>query len=273
MDEREYRAHPAINWSLLKSMRVSAKQFQHDATHPREPSSAMMLGLAIHALALEGVRALNERFAVWEGRRDPRTKAYQAFLEDAGDRTVLSVDEMRRVEAAAAALRAHPCAARHLESATATEHVVLWKDDDTGLDCKARVDLAGPRLIELKSTGDVVPRRFAATAARLGYHVQAAFYEDGLRATGHEITESPVLITVQQDAPHDVVVYAIPPDVIDQGRRIYKRLLSDLRECVEADEWPGLADGELTFNLPAWAYDEDETDEPVFTMGGVRMAI
>lgn len=273
--DRSYRDLPGINWSRLKSIRVSPLQYRHDCDHPREPSDAMLIGTAIHCLALEGPEAFAARFAVYEGRRDARTKVYQAFLADIGDRDVLKPDEANRAHGAAEAVIRHPIARRYVTAAGLDiEHAIQWTDEETGLRCKARVDIAGTRLVELKSSADVVPRRFASTAARLGYHAQMAFYEDGLRATGRDLPDSPILITVQQDPPYDVVVYDVPNDVVDQGRRVYRKLLRTLAECLETDTWPGIAGEELTYWLPAWA-DEDVLEsepEPSFTMGGLKVA-
>ena len=267
-----YEDIQAVNWSTLKSLRVSPLQYRHDLERPRDPTPAMRMGVAIHMLALEPER-FDAAYAVWDGHR--RGKAWTEFRDDHADRYILTREEYERAHAAAAAVVTHPLARRHIIRADLeTERVLTWTDPETGLPCKGRCDLAGPRLAELKSTGDLTPHRFGAMAARLGYHGQLAFYEDGLRANGFEITDSPVLIAVQQDAPHDVAVYTVPHDVVDMGRRLYRRLLRLLRDCIEADSWPGLCtDEELTLWLPPWADGDPDEAEPTFTMGGVELSI
>lgn len=274
MNEEEYRSHLAINWSLLKSLRVSPKQFQHDFySRNKKTSTAMVIGTAIHTLVLEGEREFNERFAVYDGKRDKRTKAYQGFLETSGGRSVLSLSEYERICGAAEAVRAHPAFRKHIEPTEVIEQAVFWVDDETGIECKGRCDVATTRLVELKTTGDIDVRRFAANAARLGYHGQVAFYEDGLRTTGYPVSEAPIMIVVQQDPPFDVITYMVPNEVVDMGRRLYRNLLFQLRECRESGRWPGIAEDEISLNLPAWAETEALEEEPTFTMGGVALSL
>jgi hypothetical protein len=65
------------------------------------------------------------------------------------------------------------------------EHVLIWKDPATGVECRARVDfLAGGELVVLdyKSTTDATPAAFSRQIARMGYHYQDEFYSRGVQA-------------------------------------------------------------------------------------------
>lgn len=265
----EYEDIDGIRWSRLKSMRVSPLQYRYDVEHPREETVHLRIGLAIHCLVLEP-HQWEQDFAVFRDGKARRGKAWEAFRDEHGDKTLLTMDEYERAHAAAEAVLGDPVASPYLTGG-ASEQTVTWQDQETGLPCKARVDLVGGRLVELKSTHSVIPRKFATLAAQLGYQCQLAFYLDGLRANGFAASEDPVLVVCQSEEPHDVVTYFVPEDVIDVGRVEYRRLLRRLKECQERDEWPGVADkAELTLTLPAWAYDSDEPEQPL-TIGGSVM--
>jgi hypothetical protein len=112
----------------------------------------------------------------------------------------------------------------------------------------------------LKSARDVRPFIFGTAAARLGYHLQWAYYLDGFETiTG----ERPLVreIAVESAEPHDVVVYDIPDDVIEQGRADYQALVRQLLDCEARKEWLGVAQGtEQVLTLPTWAYPQASDD-------------
>src|SRR5690606_23387193 len=141
------------------------------------------------------------------------------------------------------------------------ELALQWHDAETGTLCKGRIDWlntdSGPVLVNLKTCREVTPFAFSRQAAQLSYHVQDAYYADGYeRATGERARV--VIVTVEQAAPHDVVVYRVPDEVLDIGRDEYRRWLTVLQECQRTCRWPGIGeDAELEFSLPAWLVPDD----------------
>jgi hypothetical protein len=91
VNDAEYRALDAVNYSTLKHIRKSPKHYKHALEHPDTSTNYSMLR-AIHALVLEPF-AFDEAFVVWEGRRDKRNKDYAAFLELHAGKDVLTPDE------------------------------------------------------------------------------------------------------------------------------------------------------------------------------------
>jgi len=261
----EYRKLPGINWSALKSIGVSPLQFQFDQVNQREETSYIRVGLATHCHVLEP-DAYRDRFTCFaETRRGKAWDLVRAAADQQG-LTVLSEKESAQAVGAAAAVLANPYAAALLTGGR-REHFITWTDADTGLVCKGRVDQVGARLVELKTAARMDLRTFQAQAARLGYHAQLAFYLDGLGAAYIAPPDDPAIIAVQSTMPHDVVVYLMPPDVIEAGREEYKRLLARLKECQTRKVWPGVApDGPVRFALPAW-YGVDQGDLDL-TVGG-----
>lgn len=260
----QYEAIDAINWSLLRSMRISPKQFQHDRTNGRADTASMKLGRAVHVAVFEPQRFESE-FVVYQGAVR-RGKEWEAFRQLHEHHEIITRDEQGEAIAIRDAVFADPIARDYLRGGYA-EQSFTWQDFESKLMCKCRVDLVHEVLVELKSTNKIVPGAFASEAARLGYHGQIAFYYDGIRANGISLERDPVLISVQNEAPYDVAVYRVPPEVLMAGRIEYGRLLLRLLDCFEYNEWPGVAgDEELTFRLPEWAMSQPEKP---FTIGGV----
>lgn len=255
----DYRSWPALNISRLKEMRRSPLHYQHALANPKT-SRPMTLGTAAHTATLEPER-IGRDYAVWDrraesGRLAPRTgKVWEAFAlgATADGRQVLTEDEYKSAMDIAIAVRSDPVAAKYLE---AGEPEVTMEWDADGRPCKGRADWIThlddePVVVGLKTAQDCRHWQFSAVAARLGYAMQWAFYRDGWFAIkGSE--PRMVEIVVESTPPHAVAVYVIPEDVIDHGRAEYLELLRKLADCETRGQWPGPAETELVFALPAW---------------------
>lgn len=273
MTREEYDAIDALNWSRVKHLDKSPKEFRHQSEVERDDTVNMRIGRAIHTLLLEP-QAAEERHPIFTGAAR-RGKAWDIFCEEHPGSDPLNQTEWDRVRRSVDSVLEHPEAASHLTAITRREHTVVWTDDGTGLRCKARVDAAGSRLVELKSANsrDFHPRRWPSHAADQKYHGQIAYYSDGLEASGNPFADYPVLIVVESEGAHDVAVYDTDEEYLSAGRRLYRRLLRRYQECVERGAWPGVcASGPLRMTLPAWA-DWDEEDSTPITIGGIAMEL
>lgn len=263
----DYAASPALNISTLKELRHSPQHYRYRLAHPKK-SAPMQLGTAAHCATLEP-DAFLERFVAWtrtteSGRNAPRSgKAWDAFSADHSHLTILTADEWNEARAIADAVRADLTALKYISTGDA-EVSMTW--DMHGRTCKGRVDWlthvdGTPVLVGLKTARNASLFPFSSAAAKLGYHLQWAWYFDGYCAI-KGVEPRVVEIVVESDAPHAVVVYDIPPDVILQGREEYESLLHTLAECEARNEWPGYASGEQVLSLPSWVYgsDDDITD-------------
>ena len=228
--------------------------------------AAMALGTAAHCATLEPER-FGTDYLIWDrktdsGRAAPRSgKAWETFQAEAGARAILTAAEAADAQAIAAAVRADPVAAKYL-AAGEPEVVMEW--DLNGRACKGRVDWLthqddGPVIVGLKTARDCRHFVFGSAAAKLGYHLQWSWYQQGYQViTGH--VARMVEIVVESAPPHAVVVYVIPEDVIAQGRDEYAELLRQLEVCERDDRWPGPAETEQILTLPSWVYGPAEED-------------
>lgn len=267
----DYRAIPAVNWSSLKALRRSPLHYQHGLTVKREPTDAMKLGRLFHTLTLEAEMAADEYIA-WDGGTRRGAK-WDAFCAEHFDREILTRSAWDSGARMAAAVRRNPIAAALLEGSS-TEHTITWTDPPTGIECKGRLDLVNGRLVDLKSSAEIAPHRFAKTAAQLGYHGQLAYYQDGCCANDLGGDEMPLIIAVESSPPHDVIIYEPSEAFIEAGRSLYQGLLERLVECQQVGEWPGIGAGEtVPLSLPAWAATEADEGEPSLTIGGEKVEV
>ena len=251
MTYEEYDALPGVRAGHLKALAVSPKQYQHEMSNPSPDATHLRLGRANHACILEPDTFL-DRFCVYPGPVR-RGKEWEAFRGENEHRDIVTQREFDAALAIGVAVTTHPVAARYLTEGVA-EQTLTWRDYETDLACKCRVDFLGAHLVEVKSTSKLEPRRFATDAARLGYHIQIAHCMAGAEASRIDVAPEPILIAVSSSPPHDVVVYEVPEHVLRIGQDRRRDLLRRLLECQVLEYWPGIAEEGLEqFELPAWA--------------------
>jgi hypothetical protein len=263
----EYAALPGVSITRLKELARSPKHYRHRLTHSLE-SAALTLGKAAHVAVLEPER-FDRDHAVWgaveahkteAGKVRPRNgKDFDAFVAANKGREILTIDERDDAMAIQRAVRGDETAMRYLASgdpevtmqwatgAHRSKGRLDWLTKDEGFDV----------LVGLKTARDCRHFIFATAAAKLGYHLQWAYYLDGFTA----ITGRPakvVEIVVESQPPHAVATFIITTDIIEQGRSEYVALLERLAECEGANEWPGPHVGEQHLTLPSWAYDRHD---------------
>jgi exodeoxyribonuclease VIII len=267
--EYEYDQLPGVHITALKEMRKSPKHYRHRTRKPKKPTNAMSLGIYAHIATLEPDRFLRE-YVIWQARSDEgktrqrRGNAWESFMSAHPGKTIIRDEEYEEAIAISQAIRSDPCAMKYL-AVGRPEVAMTWLDKETGIQCCGRLDwlttIAGTACIpDLKSARDADPFWFTRDSAKLDYHLQLAYYFDGLEAiTGKEPLAK--IIAVESFEPYDVVVYDVPEEVLDIGRDAYRELLVKLRDCTERDEWPGKGGGiERTLYLPHWAIPEEDED-------------
>jgi hypothetical protein len=259
-----YDGIKAINWSSLKHMAVSPLLYRWRIDHPLESSASQVVGNAIHCMLLEPEK-FEARYVLFDGTR--RGKAWDEWQEKHPGAVSLKPDELARVTNCVAAIRRHRVANR-LVSACRAEEVLTWRDPETGLACKGKLDGISPTYVaDLKSARDVRPMKFERASAEYLYHGQVAWYHDGATLAGKiDGKVPPYIIAAQSDEPYDVAVFQLDGETLDVGRGLYRSLLRRLVQCIEADFWPGVAPDLETLTLPPWAIERplDQLSEEDF---------
>jgi len=263
----EYYGSHGISISMLKELRYSPARYLYRLTHPKN-SEPLKLGTAAHTAVLEPER-FERDYIVWgettaSGRMRPRSgKDWESFATSAGSRTILTAAEYASAMAMQKSVRGSALAMKYLDSGE-PEVTMRWKVGlgEMELDCRGRVDWlttidGEPWVVGLKTARDGRPFIFGSASAKLAYHLQWSWYHDGFESI-KGVTPKMAEIVVESSAPHDVFVYLIPDDIIDQGRDEYERLLERLKQCQDSGHWPGPQETEEVLTLPSWAYEAND---------------
>jgi len=223
-----------------------------------EETEAMKIGSAAHKLILEGedffddYAIIPESISSLTGKGSRTAKpAYTDNLAAEG-KIVLKKTQMEACDGMAKRVMEHPEAGSMLVGGVA-EQSIYWIDEDTGVLAKCRPDYLIPEIAipDLKTTNDARPDKFAKSCGEYEYHIQAAFYSDGvMAATGFQL-DMP-FIAVEKDSPFELNVFWISPDDVNLGRTQYKRALEIYARCLENDDWPGYSPQVKTISLPPW---------------------
>ena len=268
MPNAEYHATPAVGSSGLKLVQRSPLHYWAAYRDPnrerREPTPLMRIGTAWHAAIFEPGKFESDYIELPEGldRRTKEGKALYAEVEATG-REPLSASTMAQIKAMAEAAATHPASRVLFEQCEGLgEASLFWVDTETGVNCKIRPDYHVPPcalfpsglIVDGKSIDDASAEPFARSAWNGGHHLQAAFYADGFQQVyGTEKPPTFMWLVQEREAPYATAYYSASDDLVEYGRRQYRRLLAVITKCEAEGQWPGYPTGVQPMALPAWA--------------------
>jgi len=219
----------------------------------RPAKKAFDVGHAAHKLVLgagpELVRIDAEKWL------SNAVKAEVAAVREAGG-VPLKPADWDAVHAMADALREHPLASKLFVDG-APEQTLVWRDEETGVMCRAKTDwLTAHGIVDYKSCDKAEPGHLRKSVFNFGYHIQAAFYLRGFRALQSRTEPFFAFVAQEKEPPYLVTVFQLTQDALDQGDRQCAEALRIFRDCTEANTWPGYTDDIEDIDLPVWAKTE-----------------
>ena len=220
------------------------------------PTPAMVFGTAFHMAVLEPAK-FAESYVIGPNTKRG-TKAWNAFESANLGKEILKQEDYDKILRMADAVHGH-LFARTLLTDGRAERSVFWNDPETGVLCRIRPDWqrVDGTLVDLKTTTDARQYAFEKAVANFRYHVQAAFYADGIQAAALSLGDAKGLdfcfIAVEKDPPHVVAVYMASAEMVHAGRRQYRENLQRYAECLQKKDWPGYPEEVQIINLPRWA--------------------
>jgi hypothetical protein len=213
-----------------------------------------VFGRAFHALVLEGPVVFNNEFAVspdppcpadrnpkgWRNTTDYKAAIAKFKAQNIG-KALISLEDYKHLKGMDSAVKKHPLSKEVLKDGI-PEQTVIWIDEDTGLRCKCRPDWIptgdNNALADLKSAKGAAYHAFKRSMWDYGYDRQAAFYLDGYNAaTGSEF-DAFVFPVVEKKPPYLTGCYPVGEESMTRGRVEYKKLLGQVKECMETGYWP-----------------------------------
>ena len=267
MNETEYHAHPALSVHLLHEFRRSPAHYRLALEgHGKEPTPAMILGRATHCCALEPDKWASDWVRGPESRRGKKVWESAEYEAHQRGQKVLPEPEYDRVTTIADAVRAHPIAARLLAESVNDREVSLFADIDDQhggtRPARGRCDAICHDLKivwDLKSCECADPAAWQRVTLDYRYHVQGAFYVDGLALCGYP-DYTWVVVAAESKPPHGVSVIYYPPAWIDAGRLAYQTDLAKLRECELSGDWSGYGQNVHTLGADGWVAKKMQED-------------
>lgn len=266
VSREQYEAIEAVNWSTLKWLGKSPEHYLYHLKNKGKDTPARQSGRVVHLAVFEPERLARDVVVYPDVRNG---KKWKAFAEKHQGKEIITSRQWDAAKEISERARNHPMAAKYLAGGRA-EHAVRWLHQSPRIEnlpyweveCKGRIDFVADAgaIVDLKRTKDASPTGFGREVMRYEHHGQLAFYQDGYeKMTGVRL---PVLIVaVEAEAPFVVQVYRVPDEILELGRERYEGLLAHLNVCRTQSNWPGYAGGEMTLELPRWAFGPDEENE------------
>lgn len=257
--EDVYFADPALSCSGAKLLLPPScpALFKHRQDHPQR-KDVFDFGSAAHRMVLgAGPEIAVVDAPDWRGKdaKDARETA-----RDTGQTPLLLAD-FGKVQAMAAAVRAHPIAGALLDPDRGgqPEQSLFWTDEVTGVHRRCRVDwLPQPgrgRFIvtDYKSCASADPAAIAKAVANYAYHQQDAWYCDGVRTLSLDDDPAFLFIFQEKEPPYLVTVAQLDDDARAVGRARNREAIERFRDCTESGIWPGYTNDIELISLPPWA--------------------
>ncbi|MFE4857296.1 PD-(D/E)XK nuclease-like domain-containing protein [Streptomyces sp. NPDC056670] len=265
----EYHAdRTSISSSGLRALLAPGcpAQFKYDRDNPPAPKKEFDLGNAAHLLVLgEGPELEVVDYPDWR-KKDAQDQRDAAYAE--GKVPLLAKDH-DMVQAMADAIRQHPIAGSLFTPGTGiAERSIYWTEPATGVRCRVRPDWLPTRtdgrliVVDYKTCRAADADALQKSVYERGYHQQAAFYVDGVKAAGLAGDFEPAFLFVFQTktAPHLVHLVELDLPALAIGGARNRRALETYAECERTGIWPGFNDRITYLPLPAWAEKRDQEE-------------
>lgn len=265
-----YRSYKAINQSLLKLCDKSLGHFKYwydrigEPQEEGEKEDALFIGTAVHAAILEPEK-FKARY-INSGCPNKTKKEFRDCKSANPDKIVLSSKEYAICEGTLNSISQTSAARKLLELESFNEIVGIWDDPTTGLRCKLRADryvvLNGePCIIDVKTTIDASHEGFASSIMKFDYHMQAAFYLDGLSILNPDLGKHRkfIVIAVEKVPPYAVAVHEFDEGIIRDGRIKNRQYLTSIKLGFDTNTWNLYPDTIQHIRFPEWYYRQKQT--------------
>lgn len=265
-----------LHFSRLKLMALSPAHYRHGY---RTETRALGFGTIVHALVLGGDAIVfdgerkgaawsafktlvnGEAHHVYDGAH--RGKEWLAAKDEAGDRPIVTSEDVERAARGAAMQAARRASGRYeLPIVTRAEYdrarecadAVLSHEEARGIltgareapltwtylgrPCAGQLDVLGPdHVAELKTASCAEPSWFARQAFKLAYPAQLRWYQEGARCNGFRASQA-FIVAVEPRPPYAITTFRVTDRALDEGERIVREWMERLAVCEEAQHWP-----------------------------------
>lgn len=246
----DYQLNKGLNFSTMKHYLRSPLHYRHAVDNPAGDTDAFVFGRAFHCHLLERERFKAEFWILDESRRpnpeknftDGKNKAWKKERreENAGS-LMLTSSEYTQILGMTESLK-RSGAVRKLVTACQKEAELYWNDPDTGVACKARVDMYEPKtgtVLDIKTCQDASYTGFRSSLFKYDYYLQMAHYAGGLKARFLKDFDRQIIIAVEKEPPYAFGIYQLDEVTRNFSRAVASKLYTLHAECTAKNEWPG----------------------------------
>lgn len=219
--------------TLLRDKRMFHKKYILKEKTNEFSSSAMHLGSFIHSLVLEPDLTDGE-FSVYTGTR--RGKDWEAFKGAQEGKTIITKSQQLTATSAVDNLFEHDKISSLL--AVGTPELSLCAEIEE-VPIKVRADFlaANGDLIDLKTTSvPMTKESLIGMICQRDYDLQAALYTDAFAKHTGEVKDF-YFVFMSTKLPADTVAFKCGQDLLENGRRKYKKALKMYKECALDNSW------------------------------------
>lgn len=241
----QYIELEGINQSSLKTLDKGSKYFKYKQ-EDTETTKALEFGKLVDEYILTP-KSFNEKYLIIEEQINKRTNKGKERLIDLAEesgKTIIIGNDADPLIGIKKSLYNHPIVSDFLRDFE-PQISLDWIDEEYNIKCKARFDgvISMPDKIvifDLKTAKSAEKIPFTYSMFEYKYHIQAAFYMDGLKKNLKEdkIIEY-VLIPVEKKPPYLCAAYSLKFDssVIGVGVTEYKNFLHKYKEEQKINKW------------------------------------
>lgn len=273
MPSEEYHAAPGANFSRLKILRhETPADLKAYIDEPPPPSDPMNLGAAIHDMLLlpdkfasqwaisgqceafkaDGERCENSGTKFIEGKWycgvHSKGKSSEAVH-------ILSSDDARVIRGLEESAKRHKYAARLFADDVETELSLFWNDPETGILCKARIDLynrSRKSLVDLKTTSKGIDfKSFRRSCEDFGLWLQLAHYKAGAEILGLEVNFA-AWLAIQTRRPYGIMTWQADEHDLALAEHERRVLLNLYAQCEKSGVWPGYEEKIGVMSMSPW---------------------
>ena len=253
LSDKEYNELAGVNWHSLQHMSISPEQYIYELKKHRDPTVSQGLGTAEHAAMLEPDKFFERKLIVKTSRK---TKKFIEIVNENPSSYVITQDEYDMILTHLEKFRQNEFYDFIMRNAR-IEQTIQWKNANTGLVCKGRPDLFNDDvLMDIKTSAQIEDEKWWWDFRRYKYHAQFAYYLDALEIIDGK-DRRVICVKLETSPVFDVVYYPIPWDAIIAGRDHYERLLSELRDCIDANCWPGKSNELAPVRFSNWKIERE----------------
>jgi len=266
-DYHQLRAVRSSDLRVAAERSLAHMRWERDNEDDEKASQVQTTGRALHALLLEPETEW-KRFArapdwLTNRARKKDREEWDGLVEEYGEDFVLRATDYDGVVGQGRVIREKPLYAGLLREGE-RELTVVWRDKETEVWCKARLDflttiLERITVLDIKGARDARPGPFSRSIQEFGYHFQGAHYLAGLAAHGIAATDY-CLLASEWAAPYECQLHRMQDHLLVLAETRRDRIMADIARAEQSGVWPGYPEEVNTIGIPIWAQRDLEAE-------------